>query len=220
MTKNAKVISLAGIAAVIAVVLIFVGRDVFMVGQHEFKCEDGPRRTIDIRDFATRYSAYSLDLEATVKDKARVATKVAPAQLQQLSEAVQNSQEFRKFVVAGYNSCAITKSQYGEYGSRFQALDGLAREINQLAGNPSLSAEQSKNLTTLIAQYGELARRANVQPALPTTVIQTTTGDDSPVIQGVQGDLTLTMDQSTGKTKTKKGTEPKPPKNEPKQASQ
>jgi hypothetical protein len=219
LTKNAKAISLAGIAAVIAVVLILVGRDM-LIGGREFNCEDGPRRTIDPRDFATRYSAYSLDLEATVKDKARVGTKVTPVQLQQLSEAVQNSQEFRKYVVAGFNSCAITKTQYGEYGTRFQALDGLAREINQLAGSPSLSPEQSKNLTTLIAQYAELAGKAGSQPEQPIKSIQTTTGAGSPAVHDVHGDVTITVDQSTGKTETKKATEQKRSKDQPKQSSQ
>jgi hypothetical protein len=218
VTKNTKVILLAGIAAVIAVVLVLVGRDMFIRRQHEFNCEDGPRRTIDIRDFATRYSAYSLDLEATIKDKATVATKVTPSQLQQLSEAVQNSQEFRKFVVAGYNSCAITKTQYGDYGARFQALDGLAREINQLAGSPSLSPDQSKNLTTLIAQYAELARNAGSQPQTqPTTTIQTTEGAGSPAVHDVHGDVAITVDQSTGKTATKKTKEQEPSQEKSKQ---
>lgn len=220
MTNNVKAISLAGIAAVMAIVLIMVGRDMYNPWQHEFNCEDGPRRTIDIRDFATRYSAYSLDLEATVKDKAKVGAKVAPVQLQQLSEAVQNSQEFRKYVVAGYNSCAITKTQYGDYGTRFQALDGLAREINQLAGSPSLSPEQSKNLATLIGQYAELAGKDGSQPEQPIKSIQTTTGAGSPAVHDVNGDVAITVDQSTGKTETKKAPEQKPPENKPKQASQ
>ena len=218
MTKNAKTISLAAIAAVIVIVVIVVGRDMFIGRQHEFNCEDGPRRAIDIRDFATRYSAYSLDLEATVKDKVKVGTKIAPLQLQQLSEAVQNSQEFRKYVVAGYNSCAIKKTQYAEYGTRFQALDGLAREINQLTGSSSLSPEQSKNLTTLIAQYTELARQAGSQPdQQPIKSIQTTEGAGSPAVHDVHGDVEITVDQSTGKTETKKTTEQKPSEKKPNQ---
>lgn len=219
MTKNAKAISLAGIVAMIAVVLILVGRDM-LSGGREFNCEDGRRRTIDPRDFATHYSAYSLELEATVSDKAKVGTKVAPVQLQQLSEAVQNSQEFRKYVVAGYNSCAITKIQYGEYGTRFQALDGLAREINELAGNSSLSLEQSKNLNILIAQYSELSGKAASQPDQRVKSVQTTTGAGSPAVHDVQGDVTITVDQSTGSTGTKKTPEQRPSKNKPDQSSQ
>ena len=220
MTKNAKTISLAAIAAVMVIVVIVVGRDMFVGRQHEFNCEDGPRRAIDIRDFATRYSAYSLELEAAVKDNAKVSTKVAPVQLQQLSEALQNSQEFRKYVVAGYNSCAITKIQYGQYGTRFQALDGLAREINQLAGSSSLSPEGSKTLVSLITQYADLARKASSDPSQQPTnqVQQSTSGADSPAVQGVNGDVTITVDQSTGKAK--KPTGQKVPEKKPKSASQ
>jgi hypothetical protein len=205
-------ISLAVIAAVIVVVVIVMGRDMVLRRQHEFECGDGPRRTIDIRDFTTQYSGYSVELESTVMDKAKISTKVAPVQLQQLSEALQNSQEFRKFVVAGYNSCAITKTEYSQYGARFQALDALAREINQLASSPSLSAEQSKNLTTLIAQFAELARKAGAESGQqPTNKLQqSTSGAGSPNVQGVQGDVNITVDQSNGEAKPKKPAEKKP----------
>lgn len=211
MTKNTKTISLAAIAAVIVVVVIVVSRDLLLRRQHEFECGDGPRRTIDIRDFTTQYSGYSVELESTVVDKAKISTKVAPVQLQQLSEALQNAQEFRKLVVAGYNSCAMTKTEYSQYGARFQALDVLAREINQLTSSPSLSADQNKNLTTLIAQFAELARKAGAESGQEPTnkVQQSTTGPGSPAVQGVQGDVTITVDQSTGEAKPKKPGEKK-----------
>jgi len=98
VTKNTKVISLAAIAAALIIVVLVMSRDMFLRRPQEFQCEDGPRRTIDMRDFATRYSGYSVELEANVQDKAKVSTKVAPVQLQQLTEALQNTQEFRKFV--------------------------------------------------------------------------------------------------------------------------
>jgi hypothetical protein len=159
LTKNAKTISLVVIAALIIVAVIAFGRDTILRWPRSFDCGDGPRRTIDIRDFSAQYSGYSLELEAAVKDRARISTKVSPVQLQQLSEAVQNAQEFRKYVVAGYNSCAITKRQYSQFGARFQTLDSIAREIDQLADSSPLSSEQSKNLAFLITQYAELARK-------------------------------------------------------------
>ena len=212
MTKNTKVISLAAIAAALIIVVLVMSRDMFLRRPQEFQCEDGPRRTIDMRDFATRYSGYSVELEANVQDKAKVSTKVAPVQLQQLTEALQNTQEFRKFVVAGYNSCGITKAQYSEYGARFQALDALAREINQLTASPSLSAEQSKNLTTLIAQFAELAQKAGTETGQQpmNKVQQSTSGPGSPAVQGVQGDVTITVDQSSGEAKPKKAADKKP----------
>jgi hypothetical protein len=206
MTKNAKMISLATIAAALVVVVIVMSRDMILGRRQEFQCGDGPRRTIDIRDFTTKYSGYSVELEANIQDKAKVSTKVAPAQLQQLTEALQNAQEFRKFVVAGYNSCGITKARYSEYGPSFQALDELAREINQLTGSPSLSAEQSKGLASLIVQFAEFARKAGTATGQQPTnhVQQSTSSAGGPAVQGVQGDVTITVDQSSGEAKPKK----------------
>jgi len=54
------------------------------------------------------------------------------------------------------------------------------------------------------------------KPAAPTRqqtnqqVQQTSTGEGSPNVQGVQGDVTITVDQSKGKTETKKPADKKP----------
>jgi hypothetical protein len=158
MTKNTKLVSLAGIGAAVLIVLVVIGRDI-SIGRHaKIECSDGARSSIDIRDFTTQYSGYSVELEASNGEKGKLAAKVNPVQLQQISEATQNAREFRKYVVAGYNSCAITKLQYGLYGARFQALDSLASEINDLVAKPSLSQEETKRLTDLIKQYGELVK--------------------------------------------------------------
>jgi len=159
VTKNAKVVTLAAIAAAFLIVILVIGRDIFLRPHGSQDCGDGPRATIDVRDFTTQYSAYSLELEASVGDKAKISTKLNPTQQQQMSEAIQSAREFRKYVVAGYNSCAVTKAQYSQYGGRFQALDSLAHEINELTTKPSLSPEEMKKLAGLIGQYGDLARK-------------------------------------------------------------
>ena len=157
MNKNAKVVLVVAIVAVAVLVATYFGYDLWKGRQHCFDCGDGQRCTIDTRQFATQYSAYSLELEATVKDKAKMSARVNPVQLQKLSEATQNAPEFRQYVVAGFNSCAITKTQYGQLGARFQAMDNLAREINELTTKPSLSEDERAKLPNLIDQYGELA---------------------------------------------------------------
>ena len=158
MTKNAKTVFLAVIAAVVLIFMVIIGSDAFRARQEVRDCGDGPRHTIDIRDFTTKYSAYSVELEASVADKGKISTKLSPVQEQRLSEAAQSAREFRKYVVAGYNSCAVTKDQYGQFGAKFQAMDSLAREINQLTGKPSLAPEETAKLAELIGQYGDLAR--------------------------------------------------------------
>jgi hypothetical protein len=156
VTKHAKTVLLAAIAAASLLVLALVGRDVYLKRQETLDCGDGPRRRIDIRDFTTQYSAYSVELEGSIGDKTKISMKLTPQQLQQLSDALQSAQEFRKYVVAGYDSCAINKTQYGKFGSRFQALDSLAHEIDALTAKPSLTQEEKTKLAALIDQYREL----------------------------------------------------------------
>ena len=163
MTKNVKTVVMVGIAAAIIILVIVFVRDLVLRRPAAFDCGDGPRRRIDIRDFTTQYSAYSVELEASVAEKAKISTKLNPIQGQQLSEAMQNAAEFRKFVVAGYNSCAVTKAHYEQYGARFQALDSLAREINELTTRSSLPPSETTRLAGLIGQYGELARRLGTE---------------------------------------------------------
>lgn len=158
MTKNARTVSLVAIGAVILVILVLIGRDMSLGRQKALDCGDGPRRAIDIRDFTTQYSAYSVELEASIGERGKLSTKLNPVQLQQASEAMQSAREFRKYVVAGYNSCAITKAQYGQYGAKFQALDNLAREINELVSKPVLPKEETKRLADLIKQYGDMVK--------------------------------------------------------------
>jgi hypothetical protein len=159
VNKNAKIVSIAAILGLIVIFAVFVGRDLFLRRQNCFDCGDGKRCAIDIRDFTSKYSTYSVELEASVADKAKISAKLNPAKIQQLSEATQSVRDFRQYVVAGYNSCAVTKAQYSQFGTRFQALDNLAREINALTGKSSLSAEESARVATLISQYGDLAHK-------------------------------------------------------------
>jgi hypothetical protein len=163
VTKNAKTVAVVAIGAVLALVLVFVARDVWLHTQPIVHCSDGSHPTIDIRDFTTQYWAYSVKLEATVADKAKASTELDPKLLAQLSEAVQEANEFRKYVVAGYNSCAITPVQYAQLSERFRTLDSLAREIDSLVSRPSLSSGENKKLAGLISQYGDLAKQGGSQ---------------------------------------------------------
>ena len=153
------IMAVAGGLVVIALAVLWVGWDLWNRHQKCFDCGDGKRCSIDGRQFATQYSAYSLQLEAGLNDKANISLKLDPIQLEKLTEAMQSANEFRKYVVAGFNSCAVSRDQYAQFGKRFQALDSLAREINGLAAQPSRSADDSTRLTTLISDYSDLARQ-------------------------------------------------------------
>ena len=143
---------------VVLVIIVFLTRELTHRSK-TIKCDDGPRRTIDIRDFTTRYSAYTVELETSVKDQAKASAKFSPIQLQQMSESLQSANEFRKYVVAGYNACAISKAQYGEYEARFRTLDALSRQINVFVSKPALDESERHELDSLVKQYVDVSSK-------------------------------------------------------------
>jgi hypothetical protein len=153
MTKNSRVLGLAVIGAIVLLSVIIVGRDLFLRTAKTINCDDGPRKIIDIRDFTTQYWAYSVEFEAKLSDKASLTSKVDPKQFQQLSESLQQANEFRKYLVAGYNSCAVSKAQYLQFGAKFQTLDSLSRQIDAIVGKPQLSENDKTQLALLIERY-------------------------------------------------------------------
>jgi hypothetical protein len=163
MTKNSKTVAMLAITVALVVVLAFLARDLWLRSQPIVSCPDGSHPTIDIRNFTTQYWAYSVKLEASVEDKAKLSTQLDPKTLGKVSEGLQEAKEFRKYIVAGYNSCAITQAQYAGFGAQFQALDRLAYEINSLLSKPALSNEESAKVAGLISQYGDLVRQLGPQ---------------------------------------------------------
>ena len=158
MTKSAtKTVLIAG-AVVIVLAAIFFGRDVLLRLSGEIQCDDGVRRRIDAREFSTQYWAYAVEFEGSIADKAKLSGKLEPMQLQQLSESMQSAKDFQKFVVNGFNACAITKQQYASYGARFQALDSLLRQITGLSAKASLDAAEQAQLMKIVDEYLATAR--------------------------------------------------------------
>jgi len=158
MSTNSRTIGLVSIGAMILLAIVWVGRDLFLSRSGNLECEDGRRKTIDIRDFITQYAAYSVEFEAAVNDK-KLSAKLNPVQLQQLSESLQHANEFRKFLVAGYNACAVNKKQYTEYGATFQAMDSMSRQINTTVAKPELNPQEKMELANLVKQYVNLAQQ-------------------------------------------------------------
>jgi hypothetical protein len=162
MSSQSKVVVIAVLAAAVLIVFAYLGRDLYLKRPHPIKCDDGLRQTIDLRSFTNDYWAYSMEFEAALTKEKKLTARLDPRQLQQLSESLQQAMEFRKYVVAGYNSCAISKKQYGEFGSRFYTLDAVSRQITALTQKTELTHEEQKRLATLVDKYanmvGELAR--------------------------------------------------------------
>ena len=163
MTKNAKTVTTFAIGAFVVVIFVFVARDLWLRGQPIVHCSEGSHPAIDMRDFTTQYWAYSAKLEVTVADKAKVSTQLDPKILTQVSQELQETREFRRYLITGYNSCAITAAQYASLGSKFHALDSLAQEMDSLLSKSSLSQEEKAELVGLVSQYGDLAKQLGTQ---------------------------------------------------------
>ena len=159
MSKNLKVVSIAAIIALVLLAGLWLARDLFLGSSAEIRCDDGIRHTIDLRKFTTQYWAYAVEVEASVRDVTKIAGKLQPQQLQELSTAQQQANEFRKFVVAGFNSCAISKAQFSDHGARFQALDAVAQQIDGLLGRPTLDEAARKSLDGLVTRYTTMAQQ-------------------------------------------------------------
>ena len=111
-----------------------------------------------MRDFVNQYSQWSVTFEAEAQGKGKIATKLEPHQAQQLSEAVQQADEFRKYVVAGFNACAITRDQYARFGTLFQNLDSLERQIGQLTATAAATPEAKREVQQLITEVAEVSK--------------------------------------------------------------
>jgi hypothetical protein len=158
--KNARTVWLTAIpiGAAIIGLLIWVGWDLDQKHGQITSCADGPHGHIDLRDFVQQYSQWSVTFEAEVQGKGKISTKLEPKQAQQLSEAVQQASEFRKFVVAGFNACAITSVQYARFGTLFQNLDSLERQIGQLTAKASTSPDDTNQLQKLVTEVVNVSK--------------------------------------------------------------
>lgn len=162
MNSNTKTVALVIVGAALIAILAFLFKDNLASAM---QCNDGMRNPINIDKFTTKYWAHSAEFVANIAERGKLSGKLDSTQLRAVSDASQQANEFRKFVVAGFNSCAITKLQYAEFGSRFQQLDSLSRRIDSLAAVPNPTDSDKAGLARLIDEYvvfsQQLAKSSN-----------------------------------------------------------
>jgi len=159
VNNKGKIVAAMAIMAVLGLAFVFVIRDFRLHPGEPLWCREGPHPRIDLGEFTSQYWAYSVKAEAAIADRARISRQLDPAVHRQVSEALQQANEFRKYVVAGYNTCAITPGDYAHLHERFRTLDNLARQIDSLVSKPSLSRDENQKLAGLVGQYSELVRQ-------------------------------------------------------------
>jgi hypothetical protein len=157
MDRNTRTVIVTFLAAVVIVVLVVVLRSRPTAETPVIQCADGPRHLIDATQFETKYWGYSVKMEATISGKAGGGLTLDPKQLQQLSEAMQQANEMRKWLVNSYNACAMTQSQYEAYGMKYTDMESVAHRIDDLARQPTASSDAQSRLSGLVAEYIRLA---------------------------------------------------------------
>ncbi len=164
---NVRWIAIVAILAFTVLILVWMSHPASTKPLAEIQCSDGPRRLIDATQFATQYWAYSIKLEASLANKATTSTAIEPKQLQQLSEAMQQGNEFRKWLVNSYNACALPQADYMTYGVNFQAMDQTARNIQQALDRGMKTEAERSTLAALVNTYLQQARGLQPPPATP-----------------------------------------------------
>ena len=159
VNKNSRTVAIAILVAVVIAIGVLVGRDLYLRSPRNITCVDGSHPVIDMREFTTQYWVYSAKLEVSIGEKGKISTELDPKVLAQVSQGLQEANEFRKYIVAGYNSCAITQAQYRQVEPRFKVLDNLAQQIESLLSRNAISEQERTALAALVTQYGDLARQ-------------------------------------------------------------
>jgi hypothetical protein len=158
VSANARSITIVVILAVTVLLLVWMSHPTPTTALAEIQCNDGPRRLIDATQFATQFWAYSIKLEGSLGAKGSAALALKPKQLQQLSEAMQQGNEFRKWLVNSYNACALPNAQYAAYGLSFEGMDNAARNIQEVLDKGVSTDVERASLAGLVKTYLQLAQ--------------------------------------------------------------
>ena len=108
---------------------------------------------LDTQAFETQYSANTLQLEISMKSKLALTAELGPKQLQKMTEAVQLARLHLQSLADGYNACVVSQSEFNDSRNRFQRMEAIAGEINQITSRRSLTADDQKHIAKLIDDY-------------------------------------------------------------------
>jgi hypothetical protein len=159
ISANARTVAIAAILAFIVLIIVWIYRPQPVKPLGQVSCPDGSSHPlIDAEKFDTQYWAYSIKLEASLSEKAQLSAALEPKVLQQLSEALQQGNEFRKWLVYSYNACAIPQKEYDDYGISFQGMDNAARNLQEAIEKGVRTAADRAGIAALAKTYVQLAQ--------------------------------------------------------------
>jgi hypothetical protein len=165
-SANASIVAIAAILAFTILIIAWIYRPQPVKPLGQVPCPDGSYRSlIDAGKFDTQYWAYSIKLEASLSEKEKLSAALEPQVLHQLSEAVQQGNEFRKWLVYSYNACAIPQREYDDYGAGFQGLDNVARNLQESIEKGVHTAADRAGIAALAKTYVQLAQALRRSPS-------------------------------------------------------
>lgn len=168
ISTNARWIAIVAILSVTILCIVWIYRPASTTPLETVHCADGSSHPVaDATKFATQYWAYSVKLEGSLSNKAKIASTMEPKVLQQLSEAMQQGNAVREWLIISYNACAITQSNYDQYGWNFQKMDTVARNIQGVLDKGVQTDAERRDLSEMVDTYVHLAgglRRSEQSP--------------------------------------------------------
>jgi hypothetical protein len=149
--------------SVILLVVVYLVFDYWKGRPRTIHCEDGERQTIDYRDLQVKYSGNKISLELEVMDKLKLRPEIDPKVLQTAYESTQNWDQFLKGLVAGYNSCAVSKKDYALILQRYKKIEEITKSLSQILRRNMLTQLDVETAKQLIEQYSSTAGEISTQ---------------------------------------------------------
>ena len=153
MDRNSKTVMLAALGTVILLVLVgcvyAYWRETMVV-----RCSDGtthPR--MNTRAFETRYTGYTAKIEAQIEQKGSFDASVGSQKLQEMTDAIQQARLHMQALADGYNACAVDVSEFNDAKNRYQRMEDIAREVNELSSHRPLQNADQDRIRKLVDEY-------------------------------------------------------------------
>ena len=133
--------------------------------QKKISCPDGDHIEIDIKQITIQYDASSFAGTLSSLSVLGARLEVAPKKLQEAAVATQQWNEFMKGLVAGYNSCAVSRQQYEDGLKRIYPRlkeDAVDLEAIRKVVSEGHKADEKRLQSVLESFYSNLKQFAQI----------------------------------------------------------
>ena len=161
MNRNQKTVLLALTIATVFVIILALAFTVWKNTQ-TVHCDDGSSHPkINAEQFATAYSGYSAKLQAKFNEKSEFGGEIGTQKLQEMSESIQQARLNMQALASGYDACTVTTTEFNSSRDRFQRMEELAREINDIGSHVPLTVSEEARVKQLVQEYIRASQSSN-----------------------------------------------------------